>query len=74
MPQPPHNPKYLYSLYRNSDDRLMAFDTDIHEIARIAGFANAKSVIWMFATHKNINKKWTITRELVKNVEAEVNE
>ena len=65
--------KWLYSIYRNSDDKLLALDVPIHEAARITGMQKG-SIYCLFAKHGGINRVWTITKKSIAEVEKETNE
>ena len=55
-----NNHTYLYTLYRNSDDRQMVLDGRGSECARLMGVTYQ----WFYKLMMNggSNRKWTITR------------
>jgi len=65
---------WLYTVYRNSDDELIAFDVSAEEAAKRMGLKNRNSLYHIVLADNGNNGKWTVLRERRKKVEAEMNE
>ena len=62
--------EWLYSVYRNQDDRLMALDVTAQEAARIMG-VKLQSFYKMWMERGGRIRKWTVTRERRETIEKE---
>lgn len=66
-------PQYLYSVYRNADDALIAFDVDYKEAAKAMGMT-PHSVIHLWSVLGGKNGTWTLTRKRTEEIEKEMND
>lgn len=64
--------KYLYSLYRNSDDRLLALDITASECAKIMGM-EYMSFFHFLSVHNGRNGKWTVIKTSLEDIQADIN-
>jgi len=65
-----HNIRFLYSVWRNSDDKLMILDGNAEECAAAMGVTMAT-----FRTfcNKGGNGDWTITKKSIREIENDIN-
>ena len=65
---------YLYSIYRASDDKLIALDVMPQEAIKILGYTNPQTLYRFFWRHGGDGKYYTITRKTIAEVEEEMND
>lgn len=71
MPRKKTGPNpWLYTVYRNSDDRLLALDVSSQEVLRITGM-NFNSFCHLMCKHKGINGRWSIMKIRKKEADAQ---
>ena len=64
---------YLYSVWRNSDDRLMILDGTMRECLMVMGIT--RSFFYRFMCEYNgRNSKWTVTRSTTEEVQKDEQE
>ena len=71
----PHHykPTYLYSVYRNEDDRLMALDVSAAEAMKIMGITKKQTLYRFFWRHGGNGRFFTVTKKTIKEIEEETN-
>lgn len=66
-------PIYRYTVWRNSDDKLLALDVLAEEAAQIMGMSRM-SLDHLFYTHNGRNGTWTVTKMKIKEIEEQMRE
>lgn len=65
---------WLYSVYRNSDDRLMALDVKASEAMEIMGLKLKPSFYHFMSIRNGRGKFFTVTKKKKEEVEKEMEE
>ena len=55
-----HKPRYLYSVWRNSDDTLLILDGTADECAKVMEVS--RTTFYKIITYGGANKSWTVTK------------
>ena len=63
-------PKYLYSVWRNRDDKLLILDGNAEECAQVMGMTDVQSFYHLLCMKKG-RPKYTITRILAEEAERQ---
>ena len=66
-------PIYRYTVWRNSDDKLLALDVLADEAAQIMGMSRM-SLDHLFYTNNGRNGTWTVTKMKIKEIEEQMRE
>ena len=66
----PNNNLYLYTVYRNSDDALLALDVTGQEASRIMGMQKASFYRFM-AVSGGRNGAWTVIKTAIADIQAD---
>ena len=66
-------PIYLYTVYRNSDDRLIALDVTAAEAMSIMGIKKKQTLYRFFWRHGGHGRFYTVTKKTFKEIEEETN-
>lgn len=66
-----HNTRYLYTVYRNSDDKMMIMDGTGEECARVMGLVSKFAFYHWWHIQKGYSKYWTVYRTTVRELEEE---
>ena len=56
--------KYLYTVYRNGTDEMLALDVDTSTCAEIMGIKK-QTLHKLFCRKNGVNGKWTVIRERI---------
>jgi hypothetical protein len=64
------NTRFLYSVWRNSDDKLMILDGTADECALAMGVKRQSFYVFC---NRGGNGDWTITKKSIAEIEAETN-
>lgn len=64
---------YLYSVWRNSDDRLLILDGTMRECLKVMNMTRTCFYRFMCEYHGR-NGKWTVTRNTPKEIEEEMSD
>lgn len=64
-----HKPRYLYSVWRNSDDMLMILDGTADQCAQIMGIS--RQTFYKIVCWGGSNESWTILKNSVEEILTE---
>ena len=64
--------EWYYTIYRNSDDRILCFDVPLKEAAKIMGW-KPKSLQQMYSRSKGRSRDYTIIRRTMKEIRRDMN-
>lgn len=67
-----HKPRYLYSVWRNSDDRLMILDGTADECAKVMNIS--RQTFYKLICWGGTNESWTVLKSSLEEVLAESSE
>lgn len=69
MSRPKGIPDTLYSVWRNSDDKLMILDGTVDEVCQLLGIT--KATLYTKASRSSDTTKYTVIRSSRKEIERE---
>lgn len=68
-----YNTRYLYTVWRNSDDMLMILDGTAEDCAEVMKITRA-FFYKLMCVKNGVSEKWTIEKKSIAEIEAEIAE